>query len=124
MGSWLGGVRAVEKLSPGPAKLGTRYRETRELMGAEFHNELEVTVHKPCHRYEVTSRGEDLTVTYTYTLQAVHDATDVELYATCDGRGVMRLVEPLLGYLVRRQDGMQLLKLKRALEDREERESA
>jgi carbon monoxide dehydrogenase subunit G len=54
---WLpAGVR-IEKLTPGPTRLGSRYRETRRILGRDDTEIYEVTIYDPPHRSEVCADG-------------------------------------------------------------------
>ena len=54
---WLpGGVR-IEKLTEGPVRLGTRYRETRRILGRDDTEIYEVTAYDPPNRSEVSADG-------------------------------------------------------------------
>ena len=43
-GEWMPGFVRVEKLTPGPLKTGSRFRETRKLFGRESTEEFEATL--------------------------------------------------------------------------------
>ena len=47
------GIDAVEVLTDGPSGLGTRFRETRTLMGKKATEEMEVTVWEPPHQFDL-----------------------------------------------------------------------
>lgn len=49
----LSGVKRCEVLTDGPIRAGTRYRETREMMGKEATEEMEITVFDPPSMYRV-----------------------------------------------------------------------
>lgn len=54
---WLpAGVR-IEKLTPGPTRAGSRYRETRRILGRDDTEIYEVTVYDPPNRSEVCADG-------------------------------------------------------------------
>ena len=50
------GVR-IEKLTEGPVRVGTRYRETRRILGRDDTEIYEVTAYDPPHRSEVGADG-------------------------------------------------------------------
>lgn len=45
------GIQAVELLTPGPVGLGTRFRETRVMLGKQATEEMEVTAFDPPRSY-------------------------------------------------------------------------
>ena len=54
---WLpAGVR-IEKLTPGPVRAGTRYRETRPVLGRDDTEIYEVSIYDPPRRTEVVADG-------------------------------------------------------------------
>lgn len=54
---WLpAGVR-IERLTEGPVRVGTRYRETRRILGRDDSEIYEVTAYDPPHRSEVRADG-------------------------------------------------------------------
>lgn len=54
---WLpAGVR-IEKLTDGPTRLGSRYRETRRILGRDDTEIYEITVYDPPNRSEVFADG-------------------------------------------------------------------
>jgi len=58
-----------------------------------------------------------VTALYAYELeQLAEDRTKVRLKATCQTRGMMRMLGPLLGFAMRKSDAGQLASLKKVLE--------
>ncbi|MCF6506194.1 SRPBCC family protein [Blastococcus sp. MG754426] len=53
----LRGVDAVEVLTPGPFDVGTRWRETRTMMGRSATEEMTVTAVEPQRSYRVEAAG-------------------------------------------------------------------
>ena len=46
-GKWMPGFVRIERLTPPPTGVGTRFRETRKMMGREATEEFEVTAFEP-----------------------------------------------------------------------------
>lgn len=53
----LSNVVALELLTPGPVGVGTRWRETRRMMGQEATEEMSITAYDPPREYEVVAES-------------------------------------------------------------------
>lgn len=64
----LSGVQAVEVLTPGPFAVGTRWRETRTMMGRSATEEMRVTAVEPQRSYtvEANSAGAHYVSTFDF----------------------------------------------------------
>ncbi len=62
------GIDAVEVLTPGPFGVGTRWRETRTMMGRSATEEMSVTAVEPqrSYRVEAASRGAHYVSTFAF----------------------------------------------------------
>jgi uncharacterized protein YndB with AHSA1/START domain len=71
-------IDAVEVLTPGPFGVGTRWRETRTMMGRSATEEMTVTAVEPqrSYRVEAASRGAHYVSTFAFTPSA-DGGTDV-----------------------------------------------
>ncbi|WP_329019960.1 SRPBCC family protein [Streptomyces sp. NBC_00690] len=67
----LSGVDAVEVLSPGPFGVGTRWRETRRMMGKQATEEMYVTSSEPPLRYVVEADSQGAHYTSEFVLREV-----------------------------------------------------
>jgi len=76
----ISGIDKVEILSDGPFGVGTRWRETRRMLGKEATEEMWVTESEPAQRYvvEAESRGVRYVSEFRLTPQG-GDATSVRL---------------------------------------------
>jgi uncharacterized membrane protein len=72
------GIDAVEVLTPGPFGVGTRWRETRTMMGRSATEEMTVTAVEPQRSYtvEAASRGAHYVSTFAFAPSA-DGGTDV-----------------------------------------------
>jgi hypothetical protein len=98
----LSGVVSVELMTDGPYALGTRWRETRRMLGRETTEEMWVVANDPGRRTEVaaSSSGTDYRTVFTLT----PDDGATELTVTFSGRtpepsAVQRLTEKVFGRL-------------------------
>jgi hypothetical protein len=91
------GILNVELLTPGPVGVGTRWRETRKMMGKEATETLEITAFDQPHSYTVgcSSCGAYMESTFRF-VPAGGGATDVTLDLRCEARSLAaRLMSPL-----------------------------
>lgn len=67
--SFVSAITRVEMLTPGPVRAGTKFRETRVMMGKEATEEMTVAEFDPPRRYALTasSCGTDYTSTFLFT---------------------------------------------------------
>ncbi|MGW0777527.1 SRPBCC family protein [Streptomyces sp. NPDC002835] len=99
--SVLSGVERIEVLSSGPFGVGTRWRETRRMMGKEATEEMYVTACEPPERYvvEADSQGAHY-VSEFRLLTAGPETTTVRLsFGAEPPGGFMGVLAKLLGGL-------------------------
>ncbi|HSK88229.1 MAG TPA: SRPBCC family protein [Anaerolineales bacterium] len=109
-------VKSMVKLSEGPARLGTRYRETRLMNGREQHAELEVVAYEPNHRYAMKNVTGGIEIVYQYTFHPEADGTRVDLVCEVKAGGLKKLMLPMVVSILKKEDGDHLQRLKKALE--------
>lgn len=100
----LSGVDRVEVLTPGPFDVGTRWRETRRMLGRASTEEMAVTAVDPHRAYtvEAESSGAHYVSTFTFTASA-DGGTDVVLtFGARPTTRAARVVAALTGPLARR----------------------
>ncbi|MEU8522746.1 SRPBCC family protein [Streptomyces sp. NBC_01216] len=98
----LGGVDRVEVLTEGGFGVGTRWRETRRMLGREATEEMRVTVSEPPDRYVVEADSHGMHYVTEFTLRpAGPGATMVRMTfsATPAGGAASGLLARLLGDL-------------------------
>lgn len=109
-------VKSMVKLTEGPVRVGTRYRETRTMRGKEEHAELEVVVYEPNHQYAVKNMTEGIETVYQYTFQPEANGTRVDLVCEVKAGGVKKLMLPMVVSILKKEDGDHLQRLKKVLE--------
>lgn len=109
-------VKSMVKLTEGPVRVGTRYRETRLMRGKEEHAELEVTAYEPNQRYAVKNLTQGIETVYQYTFHPESNGTRVDLVGEVKAGGVKKLIIPLVVSELKKEDGDHLQRLKRVLE--------
>lgn len=71
--SIVGAIRQVELLTPLPVGVGTRFRETRIMMGREATEEMTIAEFEPPRRFVFTAQsyGMDYTTTFRFAPEGV-----------------------------------------------------
>jgi len=91
------GIEKIELLTTLPVRVGTRWRETRRVMGRSDTQTLEVTAFDPPHGYTIgcDSCGSYFETTFRFA-PAAGNATDVTLEVRCEARSlVAKLMSPI-----------------------------
>ena len=109
-------VKSMVKLTEGPARLGTRYRETRLMNGKEAHAELEVVEYEPVQKYAMRNVTEGIETVYRYRFHPEADGTRVDLVCEVKAGGLKKVMLPLVVSVLKKEDGDHLQRLKKALE--------
>ena len=109
-------VKSMVKLTEGPVRLGTRYRETRLMNGKEQHAELEVVAYEPDQKYAMKNVTEGIETVYRYTFLPEADGTRVDLVCEVKASGLKKLVLPMVASILKKEDGDHLQKVKEVLE--------
>jgi uncharacterized protein YndB with AHSA1/START domain len=81
---------AVEAAAEGPLGVGARIRETRRLMGREFHVVHEVTAYDPPHRFDLQSVEGPIPLSVSHTLEPSGGGTLLEVVGEGKPRGMLR----------------------------------
>ena len=109
-------VKSMVKLSEGPVRIGTRYRETRLMNGKEQHAKLEVAAYEPNQKYAMKNVTDGIETVYRYRFNAEKDGTRVALDCELGARGIMKLMLPLVESILKKEDGDHLQMLKKVME--------
>ena len=109
-------VKSMVKLTEGPVRAGTRYRETRLMQGKEQHADLEVVAYEPNQKYAMKNVTEGIETVYRYTFRPEANGTRVDLICEVKAGGLKKLMLPMVASILKKEDGDHLQKLKRALE--------
>ena len=109
-------VQSMVKLTEGPVRVGTRYRETRLMNGKEQYAELEVVAYERDQKYAMKNVTEGIETVYRYTFHPEADGTRVDLVCEVKASGLKKLVLPMVASILKKEDGDHLQRLKRVLE--------
>lgn len=109
-------VTSMVKLTEGPVRVGTRYRETRMMNDKEQHAELEVIAYEPNQKYAMKNVTEGIETVYRYTFHPEADGTRLDLLCEVRAGGLKKLMLPMVVSILKKEDGDHLQRLKKALE--------
>ncbi|MFN0134682.1 MAG: SRPBCC family protein [Phycisphaerae bacterium] len=112
---WLPGVKRIEKITDGPLRAGTQFRETRLMGKREATAVIEVVEHTPPRVHAAGAKFPGGDAVYRYTFEREGGGTRVNLEAIVRGRWLGWLLVPLLVSCMKKQDGDQLARLKAAI---------
>ena len=110
-------VTSMVKLTEGPVRVGTRYRETRLMHGKEQQAELEIVEFEPARKYAMQNVTEGIEVVYRYNLQPERDGTRIDLVCELKAKGIKKLMLPLVASILKKEDGDHLQRVKKVLEE-------
>ena len=114
------GIKRVEMLTTGPFELGTRWRETRELLGISDSAEMEVTSFERNRMYTITHHKAGLRIDTVFWFEPSKDGTKVSVEFELDTGGLPPgLLTPLnwaIAGKVRDVIGQDLAELKTSIE--------
>lgn len=109
-------ITKVERLTPGDAAVGARYRETRRIRGKDHQTELTVVAYDPPRRYAVSSEQSGIRVLYDYQIASQGQGTRIDLASTVTADGLKKFAVPLVVAMLKKEDGGHLEQLKNAIE--------
>lgn len=109
-------VKSTVKLTDGPPKVGTRYRETRLMNGKEEQVELEVKEFAAPKVYAMQNVTDGFETVYRYQLQPERDGTHINLVCEVKAAGIKKLMLPFIASVLKKEDGAHLQTLKKVLE--------
>ena len=113
-------IKKIETLSTGPFSLGTRWQETRDLLGRPDDAEMEITAFELNRTYTVTHHKAGARIDATFTFEPLDGGTTVSIEFGVGGDGLPPgLLSPLewaMSGKVRDVLGRDLADLKAAVE--------
>ena len=114
------GIKGVEMLTFGELRLGTKWRETRELLGRLDDAEMEITAFERNRSYTITHHKAGVRVDTVFTFEPVPAGTLVSIEFALNPHGLpLALLSPLewaMAGKVRDVLGHDLLDLKNSIE--------
>ena len=116
---WQPAVIETTRITDGPIRVGTQFREVAKFMGRNTNTICEVIELEPLKRFAFkgTSNGP---VSYqsTYTFEANGNATRIAIVGNFRFKGVWRLLEPFIKGEVSKESAQELKEMKAAIESR------
>jgi hypothetical protein len=89
-------IKGIEMLTPGDVCLGTRWRETREVMGRRDDAEMELTAFERNRMYRTTQHKAGVRIDTTFSFRPIHGGTRVTVKFDLDAREIpSELVSPV-----------------------------
>ena len=110
-------VKSMVKLTDGPLRVGTRFRETRLMGGKEQQAELEIVEFEPTQRYSMQNLTEGIETVYRYNLQPERAGTRIDLVCEVKAKGIKKLILPLVASILKKEDGDHLQRVKKVSEE-------
>lgn len=123
------GISSVEVLTPGPVGLGTKFRETRRMMGKDATEQMEVIEWTPGRRYALGAMSCGTRYHSSFDFAPAAGGTEVTMTfraepQTLSAKVLGAIMKPMMAGMVRRCVADDLLDLKRACEQGSPREPA
>ena len=81
-------IRNIELLTVGPFKLGSRWTETRGVLGQQDSAEMEVTAFERNRSYTITHHKAGARIDAVFTFEPVADHTNVRVEFSLEGHGL------------------------------------
>ena len=110
-------VISMVKLTEGPVRVGTRYRETRLMGGKEQQADLEIVEFEPIQKYAMQNVTEGVETVYRYNFQPERDGTRIDLVCEVKAKGIKKLMLPMIVSILKKEDGDHLQRVKKILEE-------
>lgn len=97
------GITKIEMLTPGPARVGTRFRETRTMFGTAATETMEITRLEPGRAYTLSCTSCGVRYDSTLSFRAEGGSTVVAQETTCQPISLgAKVFAPITGALMRR----------------------
>jgi uncharacterized membrane protein len=115
-GEWQAQIREVQVLTDGPTRVGTQVREKRQVPGGARDITYEITAHDPPR--SVSFRGVDgpVRVVGNVAIAPTDGGSRVTLELDFEGRGLRKLLVPLVRSQARKEVPVDQQRLKERLE--------
>jgi hypothetical protein len=94
------GIKRLEMLTPGPIHVGTRWLETREVMGRLDTAEMEITAFERNRMYTITHRKAGVRIDTTFWFEPSGARTRVTVEFDLDSSGLPPGFLPPLGWAI------------------------
>ena len=112
--TWQTNLIKIDKLTEGPLRLGSRFKEVRRLGKRESEFQGEITAFEPNKHFETQTMTKPQ-VTVSYFLEPENGGTRVKHRFIMLTSGFMRLLEPMIAKSIREENEQDFENLKRVL---------
>jgi len=113
--AWQSNLIETEQLTENPVRIGTRFREVRQIGGRPTEYQAEIIELEPNKRFTTkTLSGPPCVVSYTF--DAKNGGTQLEYKFVLQTSGIMRLLEPMIAGSIKKDTEKDFQKLKQILE--------
>jgi len=75
----VGGIKDIQLLTPGSFELGTRWRETRDVLGRQDDAEMEITSFEKNRHYTITHHKGSVRIDTTFRFEPIAEGTRVSI---------------------------------------------
>ena len=93
-------IKAIEVLTTGGFKLGTRWMETRDVLGVQDAAEMEVTAFERNRTYTITHHKAGMGIDAVFTFAPFQAGTKVQIEFILDGHGLPPGASAPLGWAI------------------------
>jgi uncharacterized membrane protein len=115
--AWYANIKAVQRETPTPVSLGSRFAFTAHFLGRELNYTYEVTELEPGRRYVMRTAQGPFPMKTTYTWEdGPEGSTLMTLRNSGEPTGFTRIAVPALKMAMRHENSKDLAKLKSILE--------
>jgi uncharacterized protein YndB with AHSA1/START domain len=115
LSTWQSNLIKMEKITEGPLRAGSRFKEVRRLGRKESEIQAEITAFEPNKRFETKTLSKPQ-VTVSYSFEAENGGTRLKHKFVMFTSGLMRLLEPLIAGSIKKESESDFETLKRILE--------
>ena len=116
LSTWQSNLIKMEKITEGPLRAGSRFKEVRRLGRRESEIQAEITVFEPNRRFETKTLSKPH-VTVSYSLESEDAGTRLNHKFVMLTSGLMRLLEPLIASSIKKDSASDFETLKSILEN-------
>ncbi len=116
LSTWQSNLIKMEKITAGPLRAGSRFKEVRRLGRRESEIQAEITAFEPNIRFETKTLTKPQ-VTVSYSFEAEDGGTRLKHKFVMLTSGLMRFLEPLIAGSIKKESESDFETLKHILEN-------
>lgn len=116
LSAWQSNLIKMEKITEGPLRTGSRFKEVRRLGRRESEIQAEITAFEPNKRFETRTLTKP-EVTVSYSFEPENGGTRLKHKFVMLTSGLIRFLEPLIAGSIKKESESDFETLKRILEN-------